>query len=125
MATYKTTVRMVDEKGNASTSFVQHAWSKYLNGDWTKKMPSKPGRYTVAHRSGRICGEVLIQEDGGVMRLAHTDDGWDGWYWNEPIPTVLPDDFPLGIAVSEHLQREQATANNKPVVYLVTDGGEV
>lgn len=72
-------------------------WQEFINGKWTREVPSKPGRYPVADHAGLDAGSVVILEFGGkplyVKDGVHKTDPnevWVGWWWSEPQPPLPP-----------------------------------
>jgi hypothetical protein len=70
------------------------AWTKYLEGHWTKERPTEVGVYDVATRDGDHAGAaVFYQLPGGELCQApYSDDkdSWRGWFWSVRRP-ALPD----------------------------------
>jgi hypothetical protein len=64
---------------------VSCTWTGYLNGHWTQDKPTRPGRYLVATRDGRLAGVIVFYRDkvtGGVT----STNTWGGWFWSFPMP---------------------------------------
>jgi hypothetical protein len=136
---YKTVVKMYDEHGTEVTSFVQNSWTKYLNGHWTLTAPTKPGRYTVANYTGRVVGEAIVHEVGGVTKPVFKassqgalEANWEVYFWSEPIPTRFPSPFPVAEAIrltahpgvlesAEAGRLRSAGLTPKPSIHLVED----
>lgn len=76
------------EKQPRPEALFRRAWSKFLNGYWTKTMPTRPGRYPTAPIgiNGRGDDIVIYVVDG----VAHATSSWGGWWWSEPYPELPP-----------------------------------
>ena len=67
-------------------------WSRFLEGSWTLKTPTRPGEYPIATRDGDYAGiatvvsargEILYRDQPAVV-------SWQGFWWSEPLGP-LPD----------------------------------
>lgn len=60
-------------------------WRRFLTGEWTKVMPTRPGTYPIADRLGNHAGYMPVYIYKGVAQSAKE---WGGWWWTEPQPSL-------------------------------------
>jgi len=73
----------------------------FLNGKWTRERPTRPGKYIIANRSGRVVGEVFVFydaesddlavriRDGALCKIKEFEDQ-HVWWWTNPMPLLMP-----------------------------------
>jgi len=121
---HKLVVKAEDVKGNDIKSPVPHAWAAFLNGYWTKTIPQKPGKYMLAHKSGRVLGAAFVYFEGGELQISIRDGALSPlktltgqfWWWSTRMPPVMPRRVPAwGDGV------DGAVPPARPKLTLVTD----
>ncbi len=79
------------------------SWTYFLQGEWTREVPRRPGKYPIANVKGAVIGEAYLyrKEVGGPMHIASRktalhdlSGGWDGWWWSRPMPSIMPHRVP-------------------------------
>ncbi len=81
-------VGRIGQDGVPDTDMITAAWTDYLNGNWTRKAPDRPGLFAVADKEGRVCGEALFGYDCSGEIASVTHPRWDGWFYNKPLPQI-------------------------------------
>lgn len=66
-----------------------------MKGHWQKDVPKQSGEYWTATRDGLLAGTKIVSygKDGALNfagfsldgRLPPEEDGWQGWWWSEPV----------------------------------------
>jgi len=68
-------------------------WGYFLNGHWSKEMPTRTGKYPIADKQGNQVGYItLIMAPGDKLKAAepHLQQGWDGGDWTRQMPPSMP-----------------------------------
>lgn len=96
------------ENGKVLESAVAYTWMSFLNGSWTKKRPTRPGKYIIANRAGRVVGEVFVFfdaeteelairiRDGALCKIKEFEDQ-NVWWWSSPMPLLMPIAVPRSV----------------------------
>lgn len=66
----------------------------FLGGRFTRKRPTRPGLYPVRGRDGGTVDPRQwrrIGEDGKEIGLAPGEPGWQGDWYDRPVPPVCED----------------------------------
>ena len=91
----------ITENGKVLDSSVACSWQAFLNGHWSKDRPTRPGKYMIANRAGRIVGEVFVFfdaeteqlvmriRDGALCKIKEFEDDNVFW-WSSPFPIFMP-----------------------------------
>lgn len=110
------------ENGKVLDSSVACSWTAFLNGHWTKDRPTRPGKYMIANRAGRIVGEVFVFfdavteelvmriRDGALCKIKEFDDTNVFW-WTSPMPIFMP--IPVPRDVSNLPNQEEALGSQE------------
>lgn len=66
-------------------------WGPFLEGEWVQDVPTVPGTYPTADRSGYYGPDVVVGEAQGVLYYdGKTECPWNAWFWSEPRPPMPP-----------------------------------
>ena len=72
-------------------------WDEFIAGEWTREVPTKPGRYPVADHAGLDAGSVVVLMFGGKLlyikdtnKSTDSEEIWTGWWWSSPQPQLPP-----------------------------------
>jgi hypothetical protein len=127
---YTFKVTMTNTEGMEIASHVPAAWSNFLNGHWVKTPPTRPGRYLIAHKSGRVSGEAFVYESEGKLVVSHRESAlhplvgsWLGWWWSAPMPPVMPLKPPVWVE-EDPTQVASASALNTPAAVPEAKAGK-
>ena len=89
------------ESGRQLDSAVARMWAAFLNGRWTRERPTRPGKYLIANRDGRVAGEVFVfydseigdlavrVRDGALCKIKELDEP-GLWWWSNAMPYLMP-----------------------------------
>ncbi|MCK9461715.1 MAG: hypothetical protein M0R80_18960 [Proteobacteria bacterium] len=101
------------ENGKPIQSAVAAMWTAFLNGRWTRDRPTKPGKYVIANRNGRVAGEVFVfydseigdltvrVRDSALCSIKELDEPGI-WWWSKPMPQLMPLAAPKEVGVRPH-----------------------
>jgi hypothetical protein len=73
---------------------ITKAWQRFLDGQWVKKAPKRPGNYPVADQAGHYAGEIEVIRTREKELLAARSvaepphRAWAGWWWSAPLPRL-------------------------------------
>jgi hypothetical protein len=70
----------------------------FLGGRWCRRRPKAPGLYPIAALDGAVTDPrkwKTIREDGTEVGVGFGEPGWQGWWWDRPVPPILT--VPMGI----------------------------
>lgn len=95
----------ITENGKPVAPAIAASWMSFLNGKWTRERPTRPGKYIIANRSGRVVGEVFVFydaetddlavriRDGALCKIKEFEDQ-HVWWWSNPMPLLMPISVP-------------------------------
>ena len=121
-------VTIVDKSGMPAPNHIRDLWKSFMEGNWVQGTPGKPGRYLTATSKGRLAGEILAFNKENklqvVYRASAIDDvseGYSGWYWSAPFPSVLPAMLPMRQIMRQLMvdRKAREVQESKPKITLV------
>jgi hypothetical protein len=130
----------ISENGKVLESAVACTWTNFLNGRWSKDRPTRPGKYIIANRAGRVTGEVFVFfdaeteelavriRDGALCKIKEIEEQGI-WWWSIPMPLLMPiavprngvDDFPN----SEEMFGSPEERQNRARLRQLRDEGKI